>query len=66
LGYKKTIAASMPKSKAAVEWNRPAKRADELPKEIDWRDKGIVTPVKDQGQCGSCWTFATAETVESH
>jgi len=33
---------------------------------IDWRQAGIVTPVKDQGQCGSCWTFATAETVESY
>lgn len=38
----------------------------DLPSSVDWREKGIVSPVKDQGQCGSCWTFATAETLESH
>jgi len=37
-----------------------------LPDHVDWREKSVVSPVKDQGQCGSCWTFATAETVESH
>ena len=35
-----------------------------VPVSIDWRERHTVTPVKDQGQCGSCWTFATVAVLE--
>ena len=39
--------------------------AEALPAKWDWREQNGVTPIRDQGNCGSCWAFATVGVMES-
>ncbi|KAL7224125.1 hypothetical protein ACSBR1_025561 [Camellia fascicularis] len=52
------------KSKVGLSRRYVVRGDEDLPESVDWRTKGAVAPIKDQGDCGSCWAFSTVAAVE--
>lgn len=69
-GFNKQEAKSLSALLGAKVGNRflESKEKQANPASLDWRDvsPSVISPVKDQGSCGSCWAFATTEAVESY
>lgn len=56
-GYKRPVKAFQPMKDNSLQ---------ALPKSIDWREKGKINPIKNQGSCGSCWAFSAIAAIESN